>query len=409
VVDEDPRVITVRRSTIVRVGIVAAVLAALGIGLAIGLSVSSPTSSPTRSALATTTPGQYGAACNGSTDDTAAMQNAINAAAAASEPLQLPASSTCVISSMLKMPSGTTIEGHGFGSILKFTWFDASGSASGGAHYLTNADGSGDSNYTLTNFTVEGGGTGLPSGLNAEHPNRLTSAVQLHNVTGFTINGIQVKDAPGVSISYLASQNGLIENNDVNHSGRDGITGFASSGLNLAHVTVTNNTISDVGDDAIAVDLPQSGTPPRVLPTDFTISDNTISGWPSNPNGKQLGRGIALNGVNGASVTDNLITNTYSAGLEVSGCNSKWCGGTYARWPVTNVTATGNTIMNAGQNYAGSIEGQGGQPTYGVYVYNAVAPVTISGNTITNSLSGPVLNAGCIGGCTIQVSGSSRG
>ena len=208
------------------------------------------------------TPGQYGAACNGSTDDTTAMQNAINAAAAAGEPLQLPANSMCVISSMLKMPSGTRIEGAGFGSILKFTWFDASGSASGGAHYLTNADGSGDSNYTLTNFTVAGGGTGLPSGLNAEHPNRLASAVQLHNVTGFTINGIQVRDAPGVSISYLASQNGLIESNHVNHSGRDGITGFATSGLNLAHVTVTNNTISDVGDDAIAVDLPQSGTPP---------------------------------------------------------------------------------------------------------------------------------------------------
>ena len=62
-----------------------------------------------------------------------------------------------MISSMLKMPSGTTIEGDGFGSILKFTWFDASGSASGGAHYLTNADGSGDRNYTLTNFTVPGG------------------------------------------------------------------------------------------------------------------------------------------------------------------------------------------------------------------------------------------------------------
>jgi hypothetical protein len=353
------------------------------------------------------TPGQYGAACNGSTDDTTAMQNAINAATAAGEPLQLPANSMCVISSMLKMPSGTRIEGAGFGSILKFTWFDASGSASGGAHYLTNADGSGDSNYTLTNFTVAGGGTGLPSGLNAEHPNRLASAVQLHNVTGFTINGIQVRDAPGVSISYLASQHGLIESNHVNHSGRDGITGFATSGLNLAHVTVTNNTISDVGDDAIAVDLPQSGTPPRVLPTDITISDNTITGWPNNPNGKQLGRGIALNGVNGASVTGNTIKNSYSAGLEVSGCTAKWCGGTFAKWPATNITATGNTITNAGQNYAGSTEGQNSQPTYGVYVYNSAAPVTINGNTITNSLSGPVLNAGCTGGCTIQVSGSS--
>jgi hypothetical protein len=55
-VDDDPRVITLRRGTVVRVGIVVSVLAALGIGLAIGLSVRSPTSPPGKSAAATTIP-----------------------------------------------------------------------------------------------------------------------------------------------------------------------------------------------------------------------------------------------------------------------------------------------------------------------------------------------------------------
>ena len=53
--DEDPRTITLRRSTVVRVGIAAAILAALGLGLAIGLSVNSPSSSPAKSAGSSTT------------------------------------------------------------------------------------------------------------------------------------------------------------------------------------------------------------------------------------------------------------------------------------------------------------------------------------------------------------------
>lgn len=57
-VDEDARTITLRRSTVIRVGIAVAVLAALGVGLAIGLSVGSNSSPPAKfTASATTTAG----------------------------------------------------------------------------------------------------------------------------------------------------------------------------------------------------------------------------------------------------------------------------------------------------------------------------------------------------------------
>ena len=55
----DPALITVRRSTVVRAGVVVLVLAALGVGTAIGLSVGSKTSPPNNSAAtdaSTTTP-----------------------------------------------------------------------------------------------------------------------------------------------------------------------------------------------------------------------------------------------------------------------------------------------------------------------------------------------------------------
>ena len=52
----DPPVITLRRTTVVRVGIVVAVMAALGVGLAIGLTVGSNSPPPpNKSAIATTT------------------------------------------------------------------------------------------------------------------------------------------------------------------------------------------------------------------------------------------------------------------------------------------------------------------------------------------------------------------
>ena len=57
-VHKDPRLITVRRSTVVRVAIVAAVLAALGGGIAIGLTVGSkpaPPTKPAASGVSTTT------------------------------------------------------------------------------------------------------------------------------------------------------------------------------------------------------------------------------------------------------------------------------------------------------------------------------------------------------------------
>jgi hypothetical protein len=49
VVDKDPGLITVRRSTVVRVGVVALVLVALGVGTAIGLLVGSRSSPSTKS------------------------------------------------------------------------------------------------------------------------------------------------------------------------------------------------------------------------------------------------------------------------------------------------------------------------------------------------------------------------
>lgn len=106
-------------------------------------------------------PAQYGAIGNGTTNDTTAMQDAINVAAATHQVLWLPEQTTYLISGLLTVPSNTTIEGAGVSSVLDFTWT----STSVAADYLANADpNGGDSNITLMNFTVRGIGIGPASG-----------------------------------------------------------------------------------------------------------------------------------------------------------------------------------------------------------------------------------------------------
>ncbi len=308
------------------------------------------------------------------------LQRAINAAAVANEGVQLPSDTTCVVTSTLHIPSNTYITGGGFGSVLKFS--------SGGPFLSTSS--TGESNITLADFTATGDGSGLPSGLG--HDN--SPGVELNSATHITINGIQVSYDTGVGISLLSDQDVLVENSSVNHSGRDGITSFETGSQQVENETVTHNTISDVGDDAIAVDLPQKSSVPscHCLATNITITDNNIDGWPKNPNGLQLGRGIALNGVGGPdmnTVTGNYISNTYSAGLMLSGCTLDWCGST-TTLPDTQIIATDNWIVNAGQDYKGSIEDQENQPAYGIYIFNLKSPVNITGNAIANAYFGKV-------------------
>jgi hypothetical protein len=318
--------------------------------------------------------------CDRKPDDTRMLQRAINAAAAANAVVLLPSDTTCVVTSTLHLPSNTYITGGGFGSVLKFS--------SGGPFLSTSS--TGESNITLADFTATGDGSGLPSGLG--HDN--SPGVVLNSATHITINGLQVSYDTGVGISLLSDQDVLVENSSVNHSGRDGITSFETGSQQVENETITRNTIADVGDDGIAVDLPQKSSVPvcHCLATNITITDNVIEGWPKNPNGLQLGRGIALNGVGGPdanTVAGNFIANTYSAGLMLSGCTLDWCGST-TTLPDTQITAADNWIVNAGQDYKGSIEGQENQPAYGIYLFNLKSPVNITGNAVANAYRGKV-------------------
>lgn len=133
------------------------------------------------------TPEQFGAYGDGVHDDTASLQQAVNAAV--NKTLWLPAGKTFLCSSSITIPSNVTIEGAGSNSVIKFNWFDAQGAQSGGKYYLSNVEqSSGSTNIDLSNFVLQGGGSGYPSGPNAINPNGLTTSIRLVWVSGFSIS-----------------------------------------------------------------------------------------------------------------------------------------------------------------------------------------------------------------------------
>jgi hypothetical protein len=352
-------------------------------------------------------PERFGAQGNGVVDDTVAIQHAIDVAHGRT--VWLSANKTYLVTRELRLPSNTTIEGAGPHTVLKFNWFDGTGANSGGKFYIANRPQSnGSSNITLTNFVLQGGGDGQPSGPNQRYPNKLTCGIRLTDVNHFTFSHLEVEDTPGYSLGEFGSSNGTFQYNYIHNSGRGGI-GMWWDGRNTDHVTVAHNLVTEVGDDAIAA----SGLPARppnhsLLPTAIHVNDNTISGWSTNVNGRILGNGIALYAVKGVTVKNNSITYTFGAGVLVVSCGHTLCPhgpairdpSTHSHWRSSNVKVLDNIIRNAGRLYPGSTEGRHGIPTDGVFIGTA-ASTTVSGNVIKNPLRARVVSRHC-SNCSIS-------
>ena len=307
----------------------------------------------TRSAPTTprVTPARFGAKGDGRTDDTAAVQQALNAAEG--KTLWLPAHRTYLISRTIAVPSNTAVVGAGPSSVLKFNWTRVKSAGSGGGSNFR-SKGTSARNIHLSNFVLEGGGDGYPAGAKKDNRAGLVPLLKLILVDGFSVKNMELRNAAGLSISYTGSRNGVFRNNYVHHSGRDGITGYRNARRNVTDIVVDHNLIEKVGDDAIAINglvpghdikRPRDGS--RALPHRIRITDNVLLGWRRNPNGQKLGRGIALNGVAGVLVANNRISRPNGTGILLTGCNPHICDGSSTFWRSTRARLIGNTIVRA--------------------------------------------------------------
>ena len=325
----------------------------------------------------------FGARGDGQTDDTSALQRAIDAAAAQDSKVVLAPDRTYLVSRSLLLPDGSHLTGSGPSSRLEFTWRFNDDEHDG--FYLGNRDQlGGNRDITLTDFAIVGAGSGLPAGPNEIHPEPRVPAIRLRLVDRFRISGLDIGYAPGISIIHQGCSNGAIVGNRIHDSGRDGINGTWHI-RNMYDILVADNLITRVGDDAIAV----IGTPGNLanrdsLPRDILIRDNVIRGWTENPNGRLLGRGITIMASRRVGVVGNLVERTHSAGILIAPSTRSFSYNpeTKQPWRSADVSVVDNEIRDAGQNFDGR-----GDPEEsgrdGLLVKQADRVWSV-GNTITN-------------------------
>jgi hypothetical protein len=318
-------------------------------------------------------------------DDTVAVQQAVDAAAARGVGVRLGANTSYVMSGALNLPSGTRLTGAGKTSVLRFTWRYNDARRDG--YYLGNRDQvrAGNSDITLRSFAIRGAATGLPAGANDTHHKPRVPAIRFRLVDRFVISQLDIGYAPGISIIYQGSSDGLISRNRIHHSGRDGINGTWHR-RNLHDIRITMNRISKIGDDGIAV----IGTPGgranlRALPYGILIDDNVIHGWPRDPNGQLLGRGITIMAATHVGVVGNRIDTTHSAGILVAPSTRAFSvnPATGLPWRSSDVSIVDNVVIEAGRSSRSALEpedtGRGG------VVAKSATRLRVAGNTVERS------------------------
>ena len=206
----------------------------------------------------------YGATGNGTTDDTAAIQNAVNALAAYGQGLLYFPAGTYSISSMIYLHGLNNFEIRGIGATLK-----ASSS-------LETVDIGGDllrlddcSNFTINGLTLD-----ADSSQRTQNANpcslRLSEAVNFH-ITDCTFNNT-IGDAiymcaMSASNDATATHDGLVEGCSINSAWRNGI-----SIIHASRVLIESNLIQNVSGTA-----PESGIDVEANYTDSNGANHDIS------------------------------------------------------------------------------------------------------------------------------------
>lgn len=286
----------------------------------------------------------YGATGNGTTDDTIAIQNTINACNG-NGIVYLPGG-VYVISATLTIPSYTVLQGAGWSTEL----------------YLKNGVANSSIVYMLQNSNISGGNTGIivrDIKLNnniANNSDTSSKCIDLENVTQSHFENIWVTNHYSafriVETTYCKFVHNLIDAG-VNSAG--GSVAFACQN-STSHCTFSDNTVKNV---SILVDL-DSASGSCIY---NVIADNT---YDYSVGGSLAGDAILMvNGSAGAgssynTVTGNTIDTIFEDGIRV---------GIYA----SNNTVSNNVITSAGR--------------YGISLSGNNLENTVTGNTINSSVS----------------------
>lgn len=339
----------------------------------------------------------YGATGDGTTDNTAAVQDAVNAAVAGGLPLQIPAG-TYLISSDIELGDNIRIWGHGTlkaadGTNIQMLFVPTSSSAS---------------NIVVDGIGFDGNNANTTGG----------NGINFSNVTDFEI----------INCSFTGCYNNAIIVNDdcfrftirgnqINHAGSQGNYAIALSGDNnngggkaCRDFVITNNVIKDAPGSGINASEARRGVISNnaiynsVLPHDtgyggvrvtnggefVTITGNTIDGF---------SRGIFLAEASDCSVVGNTINNCDSQGILLAADAISSDRNIVVANRISNPAIGGNSGATAGIQVSNSndnmiafnvVTDTGSNMTQGILESGTSTGNTFFGNYVSGSTGGEI-------------------
>ncbi|OXI37337.1 right-handed parallel beta-helix repeat-containing protein [Burkholderia aenigmatica] len=300
---------------------------------------------------------RFGVMGDGVTDDTAALQVALNAGI----PLYFPPGTYLYNTTLTATAS---IVGAGWDSILQCTTAQGQNSVI----YWRSA-----SNFKIQNLQF------FSKNATAYYPDENAGSLNLQDCSQFEISGCKFNNSAGGGAIMRSCANGKVFGNTLLDIWHDGIHVTKAS----SDITITNNEVINGGDDAFAVvGYFNEGVRPRRV----TIANNRVVGT-------KYARGIAIVGAQDITVTDNQIYNPMAAGIYVASELTS----VYQSYGNDNVTVANNVLDTCGvqSNIGAIVNSPNGPIGYGALVVTATAGfnnsnITIVNNTIKNAAGTPI-------------------
>jgi hypothetical protein len=318
----------------------------------------------------------YGAKGDGVTDDTANIQRALDAVAAAGGgTLHFPGG-TYMISSVLKYGTKVAIDGEGQDITTIHNSLTRPDSDVPYTAMLTPVpNGVVKQNNVVQELTFNQEGNFYNAKLGVDARDSILMSVTGTN--NMIIRNVGFRDARTAAVwsdtgaAYDAVTNLHITGSHVYRVTGDAFTFFGT----ITDSIVDNNIIEDCADEAIAFQQTSYDYPKRITVTNNTIQNCTRRAH-LGPGEDATANGIDSFGVDVMTISGNKITNVLANGLRIG-----WGTGRAS----TNITVNNNTINGTGVGSAYTND----VPAWGVF-FVGVNGVKGSGNTFTNTRNGPI-------------------